>query len=66
MLGKGELAGIAPGAGPVLAGQDERTTTAADGDEIADGVRAWSLPGHTAGHTAWILDTGDGRDGEDE
>ncbi|MFJ1648310.1 hypothetical protein [Streptomyces sp. NPDC088258] len=22
---------------------------------------AWALPGHTTGHTAWILDTGDGR-----
>ncbi|MEE1799361.1 hypothetical protein PUR57_11855 [Streptomyces sp. JV176] len=28
---------------------------------MAEGVRAWALPGHTTGHTAWILDTGDDR-----
>ncbi|MGW7538585.1 MBL fold metallo-hydrolase [Amycolatopsis sp. NPDC054798] len=62
VLGEGELAGIAAGTGPVLAGQDERAVSVPDWEEIADGVRAWSLPGHTAGHTAWILDTGDGRE----
>ncbi|GAA2345700.1 MBL fold hydrolase [Streptomyces violaceusniger] len=62
MVGKGELESAAPGAGPVLAGQDERAVAVTDGTEIADGVRAWSLPGHTPGHTAWILDTGDGRE----
>ncbi|MEW1657615.1 MBL fold metallo-hydrolase [Streptomyces sp. NPDC093707] len=61
MVGEGELGSVPPGAGPILAGQDERTVLVADGDEIADGIRAWSLPGHTPGHTAWILDTGDGR-----
>ncbi|MBU3869842.1 MBL fold metallo-hydrolase [Streptomyces sp. 4503] len=62
MVGKGELESVPPGTGPVLAGQDERTVVVADGTEIAGGVRAWSLPGHTPGHTAWILDTGDGRE----
>ncbi|TWV34729.1 MBL fold metallo-hydrolase [Streptomyces misionensis] len=62
MVGKGELESVAPGDGPVLAGQDERSVIVADGTEIADGIRAWSLPGHTPGHTAWILDTGDGRE----
>lgn len=61
MVGEGELKGAALGDGPILAGGDERITFVADGTEIADGVRAWSLPGHTPGHTAWILDTGDGR-----
>ncbi|MGW8375061.1 MBL fold metallo-hydrolase [Streptomyces sp. ODS28] len=44
-----------------LAGGKERVTCVPDGAEIADGVRAWALSGHTPGHTAWILDTGDGR-----
>ncbi|MEU1909166.1 MBL fold metallo-hydrolase [Streptomyces hygroscopicus] len=61
IVGKGELEGLDPAAGPRLAGQRERTTSVADGTEIAEGVRAWALPGHTTGHTAWILDTGDGR-----
>lgn len=61
MVGAGEPESVPSGSGPVLAGQDERTVLVADGTEIADGVRAWSLPGHTPGHTAWILDTGDGR-----
>ncbi|MFD2471783.1 MBL fold metallo-hydrolase [Amycolatopsis silviterrae] len=54
VLGEGEPA--------VLAGHGERAVTVSDGEEIADGVWAWSLPGHTAGHTAWILDSGDGRE----
>lgn len=62
MVGEGELESLMPTAAPVLAGQDERTVAVPDGAEIADGVRAWSLPGHTVGHTAWILDTGDGRE----
>ncbi|PTR23582.1 glyoxylase-like metal-dependent hydrolase (beta-lactamase superfamily II) [Rhodococcus sp. OK519] len=62
MVGEGELESIAPGSAPVLAGQSERTVAVADRTEIADGIRAWSLPGHTPGHTAWILDTGDGRE----
>ncbi|MEV0263807.1 MBL fold metallo-hydrolase [Streptomyces sp. NPDC050617] len=53
--------GAAPASGERLAGERERTTAVADGTEIAEGVRAWALPGHTPGHTAWILDTGDGR-----
>ncbi|WP_405662904.1 MBL fold metallo-hydrolase [Streptomyces sp. NBC_01166] len=61
LVGAGELEGPDPAAGPRLAGQDERTTAVADGTEIAEGVRAWALPGHTTGHTAWVLDTGDGR-----
>ncbi|WP_051951130.1 MBL fold metallo-hydrolase [Actinacidiphila yeochonensis] len=61
IVGEGELEGLDPAAGPRLAGQGERTTAVADGTEIAEGVRAWALPGHTTGHTAWILDTGDGR-----
>ncbi|WP_411144406.1 MBL fold metallo-hydrolase [Streptomyces sp. x-80] len=61
LVGEGELQGLDPAAGPRLAGQSERTTTVADGTEISEGVRAWALPGHTPGHTAWILDTGDGR-----
>ncbi|MDJ1137422.1 MBL fold metallo-hydrolase [Streptomyces iconiensis] len=50
-----------PASAPLLAGGSERTTAVADGTEIAEGVRAWALPGHTPGHTAWVLDTGDGR-----
>ncbi|MFK0294750.1 MBL fold metallo-hydrolase [Streptomyces sp. NPDC090442] len=61
IVGEGELQGLDPAAGPRLAGQSERTTSVADGAEISEGVRAWALPGHTPGHTAWILDTGDGR-----
>ncbi|MEU7642035.1 MBL fold metallo-hydrolase [Streptomyces sp. NPDC039016] len=60
-VGAGELRGLDPAGGPRLAGQCERTTVVADGTEITEGVRAWTLPGHTPGHTAWILDTGDGR-----
>ncbi|AZS82876.1 MBL fold metallo-hydrolase [Streptomyces griseoviridis] len=62
MVGAGELESVAAGTGPVLAGQDGRTVTVTDGTEIAEGIRAWSLPGHTPGHTAWVLDTGDGRE----
>ncbi|WP_262705802.1 MULTISPECIES: recombinase family protein [Streptomyces] len=62
VVGKGELESVPPGTGPILADQDERTVVVTDGTEIADGVRAWSLPGHTPGHTAWTLDTGDGRE----
>lgn len=62
LVGQGEPEGVEPGAGPVLAGQDVRTVIVTDGTEIADGIRAWSLPGHTPGHTAWVLDTGDGRE----
>ncbi|MFJ8709566.1 MBL fold metallo-hydrolase [Streptomyces anulatus] len=61
IVGEGELEGLDPADGPRLAGQSERTTAVADGAEIIEGVRAWSLPGHTPGHTAFILDTGDGR-----
>ncbi|WP_405697763.1 MBL fold metallo-hydrolase [Streptomyces sp. NBC_01185] len=61
VVGKGELQGLDPASGPRLAGQSERTTAVADGTEIAEGVRAWALPGHTTGHTAYILETGDGR-----
>lgn len=61
IVGEGELDAVPDGAGPVLAGQDERTVVVPDGTRIADGVHAWSLPGHTPGHTAWVLDTGDGR-----
>ncbi len=59
IVGEGELGSFV--AGERLAGEKERTTAVADGTEIAEGVRAWALPGHTPGHTAWILDTGDGR-----
>ncbi|MFJ2708344.1 MBL fold metallo-hydrolase [Streptomyces sp. NPDC087428] len=61
VVGEGELEGLDPAAGPRLAGQSERTRPVADGTEIAEGVRAWALPGHTTGHTAWVLDAGDGR-----
>ncbi|MYV96699.1 MBL fold metallo-hydrolase [Streptomyces sp. SID3343] len=66
IVGEGELRGGVPAsgerlAGERLAGERTRTTTAADGTEIAEGVRAWALPGHTPGHTAWVLDAGDGR-----
>ncbi|MDV8070615.1 MBL fold metallo-hydrolase [Rhodococcus sp. IEGM 1366] len=62
LVGEGELESIADGTATVLAGQNERTIVVTDGTEIADGIRAWSLPGHTPGHTAWVLDTGDGRE----
>ncbi|KOG61346.1 hypothetical protein ADK38_42385 [Streptomyces varsoviensis] len=61
IVGAGELGDGVPASGERLAGERERTTSVADGTEIAAGVRAWALPGHTPGHTAWVLDTGDGR-----
>ncbi|WP_199930810.1 MBL fold metallo-hydrolase [Streptomyces sp. CB02923] len=61
MLGAGEADAMTAGSAPRLAGGGERITFVADGTEIAEGVRAWSLPGHTPGHTAWVLDSGDGR-----
>ncbi|OON75343.1 MBL fold metallo-hydrolase [Streptomyces tsukubensis] len=61
LVGEGELEGLDPAAGARLAGQSERATAVADGTEIAEGIRGWALPGHTTGHTAWVLDTGDGR-----
>ncbi|MFD7668735.1 MBL fold metallo-hydrolase [Streptomyces sp. NPDC059788] len=60
IVGDGEVRS-GDGSGERLAGGFERITTVADGAEISEGVRAWALPGHTPGHTAWILDTGDGR-----
>lgn len=61
IVGEGELQGLDPASGPRLARPSDRTTAVADGTEIAEGIHAWALPGHTTGHTAWILDTGDGR-----
>ncbi|MEK8146406.1 MBL fold metallo-hydrolase [Streptomyces sp. M10(2022)] len=45
VVGEGELEGLDPAAGPRLAGQSERTRSVTDGTEIAEGVRAWALPG---------------------
>lgn len=61
LVGEGERDGAHCSDDLVPAGDRERTRTVADGEEIAPGVRAWSLPGHTSGHVAWVLDTGDGR-----
>ncbi|WP_243788458.1 MBL fold metallo-hydrolase [Saccharopolyspora gloriosae] len=62
MLGRGEWAEAESGAEPALAGGVDRVLTVDDGAEVVPGVRAWALPGHTPGHTAWVLDTGDGRE----
>ncbi|MEV1026091.1 MBL fold metallo-hydrolase [Streptomyces sp. NPDC050264] len=34
------------------------TRAASTGDEIFPGVRAWAAPGHTEGHTAYVLSAG--------
>ncbi|NUR29485.1 MAG: MBL fold metallo-hydrolase, partial [Catenulispora sp.] len=35
-----------------------RMNAAADGREIFPGVTAWSTPGHTPGHTAYVVESG--------
>ncbi|MCX2733823.1 MBL fold metallo-hydrolase [Saccharopolyspora sp. NFXS83] len=62
LVGRGEWAEVEPGGDPALAGGADRVVTVDDGAEVVPGVRAWALPGHTPGHTAWVLDTGDGRE----
>ncbi|MFE7116872.1 MBL fold metallo-hydrolase, partial [Streptomyces sp. NPDC057654] len=52
IVGEGELELALQGADSAasderLAGGKARTTAVADGTEIAEGVRAWALPGHT-------------------
>lgn len=46
-----------------LAAFAERVETVADGEEIFPGVRAMFTPGHTFGHTAFVIEPG-GADGE--
>ncbi|MGW0895006.1 MBL fold metallo-hydrolase [Saccharopolyspora sp. NPDC002578] len=62
LVGRGEWAEAGPGADPALAGGADRVVAVDDGAEVVPGVRAWALPGHTPGHTGWVLDTGDGRE----
>ncbi|MBW5482344.1 MBL fold metallo-hydrolase [Streptomyces bambusae] len=38
-----------------------RVRELADGEEVFPGVTAWVTPGHTAGHTAYVLDAGGGQ-----
>ncbi|RSS68878.1 MBL fold metallo-hydrolase [Streptomyces sp. WAC06614] len=40
---------------------DGRLRAVADGEEIFPGVTARSTPGHTAGHTSYVLDAADGQ-----
>jgi glyoxylase-like metal-dependent hydrolase (beta-lactamase superfamily II) len=37
---------------------DERLDTVKDGQEIFPGVTAWSTPGHTPGHLAYVVESG--------
>ncbi|RSN70380.1 MULTISPECIES: MBL fold metallo-hydrolase [Actinomadura] len=39
----------------------DRVETVADGDEIFPGVRVLATPGHTPGHTAYVLESGGAR-----
>lgn len=57
-VGVGETVGPHREEHLALAGEAERTREVADGEEVRPGVRAWSLPGHTPGHTAWVIDAG--------
>ena len=43
---------------PVAALGPEKLVRAADGQEIFPGVTAWLCPGHTAGHTAYVISSG--------
>ncbi len=57
---QGALAGIADWAKlaqAVLAAYGERLESFGDGREVAPGVRAVALPGHTPGHMGWRLDS---------
>lgn len=56
---QGALAGISGWselAQAVLAAYRDRLETFSDGGEVAPGVRAVALPGHTPGHMGWRLD----------
>ena len=37
------------------------TSAVGDGEQIFPGVTAWSTPGHTRGHTSYVIDSGDRR-----
>ncbi|MFM9372367.1 MBL fold metallo-hydrolase [Streptomyces sp. Da 82-17] len=50
-----ELHGIT---GEVLAGLEPRARTVAEGEEIFPGVRVLATPGHTVGHTAYVIESG--------
>ncbi|MGL4280386.1 MAG: MBL fold metallo-hydrolase, partial [Albidovulum sp.] len=43
-------------AAQVLADHARRITRVSDGDMVAPGVRVWALPGHTPGHSGFIID----------
>ncbi|MDH6135490.1 glyoxylase-like metal-dependent hydrolase (beta-lactamase superfamily II) [Kitasatospora sp. MAA4] len=36
----------------------ERAASAADGEEVFPGVTAWITPGHSAGHTSYVISSG--------
>ena len=58
LVGEREASGSHRKPGDVLAGGEDRLRVVADGEEVIPGVRAWALPGHTAGHTAYVIETG--------
>jgi glyoxylase-like metal-dependent hydrolase (beta-lactamase superfamily II) len=48
-----------PGIKSVLEGMDGRFRTVRDGEEIVNGIRSVASPGHTPGHIAIVLESGD-------
>ena len=49
-------AGMDRPAARLLSDHAERITPLSDGDEVVPGVTAWALPGHTPGHTGFVID----------
>ncbi|MDQ8707835.1 MBL fold metallo-hydrolase [Streptomyces sp. LHD-70] len=42
----------------ILAALEPRARTVAEGEEIFPGVRVLATPGHTVGHTAYVIESG--------
>jgi glyoxylase-like metal-dependent hydrolase (beta-lactamase superfamily II) len=59
-----ERGGTVPGAppnAPLFSAVADQLVLVEDGEEAFPGTRALVTPGHTAGHTSYVIDTGEGR-----
>ena len=56
--GRGETIPGAPSREAVLGPLEDRRTEIADGEEVFPGVRALVTPGHSPGHTSFVIDAG--------